>query len=132
MKTWCLVVPMPRCAECACLLPVDHAALQKFEDRDSKGPKFETRKSKIAVGFEFRFSNFVLTTRDKADALEHADVVERITWNGNDVGPVPRLQRANPILPAGSPPSSRAISARRRWLATERGSSCVTSFADAY
>ena len=40
------------------------------------------------------------TLHDKADALEHADVVERITWNSNDVGPIPRLQRTNPILPA--------------------------------
>src|ERR1039458_1179033 len=31
-----------------------------------------------------------------------------------------------------SPPSSLAISASRRWLATERGSACVTSFWDAY
>ena len=40
------------------------------------------------------------TLHDKADALEHADVVERITWNSDDVGPIPRLQRPNPILPA--------------------------------
>src|SRR5271157_168072 len=31
-----------------------------------------------------------------------------------------------------SPPPSRAISARSRWLATERGSSTVMSFVDAY
>ena len=53
------------CAESACLLPVDHAALH-----------------------------------DKADALEHGDVLKRIAWNSDDVGPIARLQRANLILPA--------------------------------